>query len=238
LNPAKTPPLLLFRLFYALYAWPVFLLLGTAALPFLLLLPSLGARRTLVRRVAATALWLIGMRVRAINFDGLPHPCVVVANHESYLDGVVMAATLPPRFGFVIKREMRAVPGAGWLLERIGAQFVARNNVEGSARDALRVFRTAARGEALAFFPEGTFHREPGLLPFHNGAFAAAKRCGSPLIPVVIQGTRHCLQPGTLAPWPGEITLTALPAVPTLDMPSATALRDSTREIFLQHLPT
>jgi len=40
-------------------------------------------------------------------------PYVLVANHASYLDGVVMTAALPPRFGFVIKREMNDVPGAG-----------------------------------------------------------------------------------------------------------------------------
>jgi 1-acyl-sn-glycerol-3-phosphate acyltransferase len=58
----------------------------------------------------------------------------------------VLAALLPPQFSFVIKREMRAVPAAGWLLERIGAQFVDRVNAHASGRDARRMLRRASQG--------------------------------------------------------------------------------------------
>jgi 1-acyl-sn-glycerol-3-phosphate acyltransferase len=218
---------------YALYAWAAFLLLGLAAFPLLLLLPRLTQRRALIRRVARSALFLMGMRLTTRHLDGLPNPCVVVANHESYLDGVVLAATLPPHFGFVIKREMQGVPAAGWLLGRIGAFFVARNNAKGSARDALRVLRSAADGQALVFFPEGTFGLQPGLLPFHNGAFAAAERAGLPVVPVVIRGTRQRLAPGTLLPRPGAITIEALPAI-SQHLGAAPVLRDAARAAILQ----
>jgi 1-acyl-sn-glycerol-3-phosphate acyltransferase len=210
-----------------------FLLIGLSAFPLLLLLPQLSQRRTLIRAVARCALIVVGMRLSTHQLGSLPNPCVVVANHESYLDGVVLAATLPPHFGFVIKREMRAVPAAGWLLERIGALFVARNNVKGSARDALRVLRSAASGQALAFFPEGTFRHQPGLLAFHSGAFTAAERGGLPVVPLVIRGTRRRLSPGTLLPRPGRISIEALSAIdPGI---GATALRDVARAAILRH---
>jgi 1-acyl-sn-glycerol-3-phosphate acyltransferase len=234
--PPAPPPLPL-RLLYAGYAWPAFLLQAMVALLLLLLLPRLTQRRRLVRWVARNALRSIGMRIDIHGLAALPHPCVVVANHESYLDGVVLAATLPPHFGFVIKREMRSMPAAGWLLERIGAQFVARNNSRGSARDALRVLRSAANGEALAFFPEGTFKPQPGLLPFHNGAFTAAVRAGLPVVPLVLRGTRRRLPPGTLLPWPGKISLTALnPIAATHRESDVGALRDATRALFIEQL--
>lgn len=234
--PPAPPPLLL-RLVYACYAWPAFLLQALAALILLLVLPRLEQRRRLIRGVARNALLSIGMRIDVHHFGALPHPCVVVANHESYLDGVVLAATLPPHFGFVIKREMRSMPGGGWLLERIGAQFVARNNSRGSARDALRVLRSAANGEALAFFPEGTFKPQPGLLPFHNGAFAAAVRAGLPVVPLVLRGTRRRLPPGTLLPWPGRISVTALNPIAAAHRESDIgALRDATRALFVKQL--
>jgi 1-acyl-sn-glycerol-3-phosphate acyltransferase len=228
----SNPALLPLRLAYGLYAWSAFLLIGASTLPLLLLLPRLHQRRTLVRRVARCALFLLGMRVSTRSLDSLPNPCVVVANHESYLDGVVLAAILPPHFGFVIKREMRGVPAAGWLLERIGALFVARNNVKGSARDALRVLRSAASGQALAFFPEGTFRHQPGLLPFHNGAFTAAERGGLPVVPLIIRGTRRRLAPGTLLPHPGRISVEALPAIDAGG--NATAVRDAARNAILK----
>lgn len=236
--PPPPPPPLLLRLAYACYAWPAFLLLAAASLPILLVVPGLPRRRRLIRAVAATALRCIGMRVSAAGIDTLPHPCVVVANHESYLDGVVLAATLPADFGFVIKREMRAVPAAGWLLERIGAHFVHRGGAGRSARDARRVLRQAEQGEALVFFPEGTFHERPGLLPFRNGAFVAAQRAGLPLVPLIIRGTRRCLRPGTLTPWPGVIGVTVLrPLHVTLaGADGVAALRDKARALFIEHL--
>jgi 1-acyl-sn-glycerol-3-phosphate acyltransferase len=226
------------RLVYALYAWPAFLLLAAASLPVLLVLPGLHRRRRLIRRVAMLALHVIGMRLRAVGIGGLPHPCVVVANHESYLDGVVLAALLPPQFSFVIKREMRAVPAAGWLLERIGAQFVARGSAHASGRDARRVLRRASQGEALAFFPEGTFHEKAGLLPFRNGAFVTAQKAGVPVVPLVIRGTRRCLPPGSATPWPGAISVTAL-APMHAEHPGAhgvTVLREQTRALFVEQL--
>ena len=127
------------HLLYSLYAWGLFLALALLSLPFLLLLPTLGARRWLIRGVARAALTLAGMPLSIRATQAVPERCITVANHCSYLDGVVLCAVLPPRFGFVIKREMSAVPLAGWLLTRIGSQFVERSDRGGIARDARRL---------------------------------------------------------------------------------------------------
>jgi 1-acyl-sn-glycerol-3-phosphate acyltransferase len=102
---------------------------------------------------------------------------------------------------------------AGLLLARLGAQFVERGTKRGSARDTLRVLRAAERGGSLAFFPEGTFRAEPGLMRFHTGAFAAAERARAPVLPLVIRGTRHCLPPDTALVRFGLITVEALPLI-------------------------
>jgi 1-acyl-sn-glycerol-3-phosphate acyltransferase len=229
--------LLPFRLIYAVYALAIFLALALLALPPLAVIPSLAGRRRLVRWVGQAVLTLVGMPVRIRWYGPLPEPCIVVANHDSYLDGVVLAATLPPRFDFVIKREINSVPLAGFLLQRIGVQFVTRGNRAGSLRDALRVMRSATSGGSLAFFPEGTFPNEPGLLRFHTGAFTAAERSGAPVIPLVIRGTRHCLSPGTFLPQPGRITLETLaPLQPSSQSFDAAALRDAARAAILSAL--
>ena len=223
------------RVIYAVYATAVFLALALLALAPLAVLPTLAGRRRVIQWVGRAVLTLMGMPIRIRWYEPLPEPCIVVANHGSYLDGVVLAATLPPRFDFVIKREMKSVPLAGFLLKRIGVQFVTRGNRAGSLRDALRVIRSAAGGGSLAFFPEGTFHAEPGLLRFHTGAFAAAERSGAPIVPLVIRGTRHCLAPGTFLPRPGWIAIETL--APLRPMPGhpdgAAALRDAARAAIL-----
>ena len=223
------------RLIYGLYAAAAFLLLALLSLPLLALIPSLAGRRRLIRWTGRLSLTLMGMPVRVRWPTPLPDPCIVVANHCSYLDGVVLAAVLPPRFDFVIKREMAAVPLAGFLLRRIGVQFVTRGNQSGGSRDALRVIRSAARGGSLAFFPEGTFLHEPGLLRFHTGAFAAAERAGAPIAPLAIMGTRHCLAPGSILPRPGLISVTGLGILrPEPNHPDgAAALRDAARAAIL-----
>ena len=202
------------RLAYGLYAWTLFLAFGAAAVPVLLLTRSLSRRRAIVRALARCVLKLIGMRVRIRGLERIEPPCVVVANHSSYLDGVIMAAALPPSFSFVIKREMSSFPLAGTVLRRIGAEFVERQDHRRSAQDARRLMRNAELGQALVFFPEGTFSAEVGLLRFHMGAFAAAARADMAVIPVAIRGTRACLPPGHVLPRPGLIQVDVLAALP------------------------
>jgi 1-acyl-sn-glycerol-3-phosphate acyltransferase len=227
--------LLPLKLIYGVYAATAFMALAVLSLLPLALIPTLAGRRRLIQWVGRASLTLMGMPVRVHWQAGLPDPCIVVANHCSYLDGVVLAAVLPPRFDFVIKREMASVPLAGFLLRRIGVQFVTRGGRSGGSRDALRVIRSAERGDSLAFFPEGTFLREPGLLRFHTGAFAAAERAGAPVVPLAILGTRHCLTPGQILPRPGRISVTALgilrPQPAQAD--GAAALRDAARAAIL-----
>src|SRR6187399_3766585 len=115
------------RFVYGVYAAVLFLAVGLIALLGVLLMPTLPLRRGTARIAARSYFLLAGMPLRLRGTENLPAgQCVVVANHASYLDGVVMTAALPPRFGFVIKREMNNVPGAGLLLRRLGSEFVER----------------------------------------------------------------------------------------------------------------
>ena len=207
LNAARLTPL---RILYGLYAWLQFMLVGLGALLLLMLIAPLARRRALVRGTARLALRLAGMRLSAYGLSTLPDACVIVANHCSYLDGVVLQALLPARFAFVIKREMSAVPLAGLLLRRIGVEFVERSARQQVMRDTRRLLRQAQLGGSLVFFPEGTFSHEVGLLHFHIGAFAAAARANLPIIPLAIQGTRRCLPPGRPWPAPGHIEVRVL----------------------------
>jgi 1-acyl-sn-glycerol-3-phosphate acyltransferase len=225
---------------YGAYAYVVFVALGCAALLGTLIAPGLRRRRQIARAAARLFLHLAGMRLAVRGLERLPAAqCVVVANHASYLDGLVLTAALPPRFGFVIKREMADVPLAGLLLRRIGAEFVERFDRHKSAADARRVLRKAAAGQSLVFFPEGTFSRQPGLLKFHAGAFLTAARTGCPVVPAAVQGTRQALPPGRALPHAAAITVEFLPLVATSIDKSGTAateLRERAREAILHHL--
>jgi 1-acyl-sn-glycerol-3-phosphate acyltransferase len=228
------------RLLYALWVALAFLAVGVSALVLLLVVPGVARRRAAARRAARTFLWLAAMPLTVKHEERLPPgQCVVVCNHASYLDGPVLTAALPPRFGFVIKREMSAVPLAGSVLRRLGSEFVERFDRNQVSADARRLLQRASQGRSLVFFPEGTFDPRVGVHKFHTGAFASAVRAGCPLVPAVLRGTRRALWPGGALPRPGAIELEILPPIPP--EPGATseavpALRDAARAIILAAL--
>jgi 1-acyl-sn-glycerol-3-phosphate acyltransferase len=228
------------RLIYGLYAALLFLAVTLTALVGVILLPTLRLRRATARVAARTFFLLAGMPIRLVGTANLPPgQSVVVANHASYLDGVVMTAALPPRFGFVIKREMNDVPLAGLLLRRIGSEFVERFNRHKGGTDARRVLRTAASGHSLVFFPEGTFKPEVGLGKFHTGAFAIAAYAACPVVPAVILGTRRNMPATRVLPRPGPIEVRfgpAIAAAPVGDEDVAATLRDASRAAILSEL--
>jgi 1-acyl-sn-glycerol-3-phosphate acyltransferase len=228
------------RFVYGIYAIAVFLVMAICALLATLFLPGVHRRRAAARTAARAFLWVAGMPLTVRSLERLPQgQCVVVSNHASYIDGVVFTAALPPRFGFVIKREMNSVPLAGLLLRRLGSEFVERFNRHRGASDARRVLRTAVNGNSLVFFPEGTFTRTPGLLKFHSGAFLTAARAGCPVVPATVKGTRRSLPPTGGLPRPGRIIVEILEPVDAADESTdapAIELRDRAREAILQEL--
>jgi 1-acyl-sn-glycerol-3-phosphate acyltransferase len=162
-----------------------------------LFLPSLRRRRGVAGAFARAFLRLAGIRLELAGMERLPAvPCVVVANHASYIDGIVAVAALPPDFAFVIKKEMLRVPLAALLLGRLGSEFVERFDRHRGASDARRVLRIASTGQSLVFFPEGTFDESRQIRKFLAGAFAIAARLQMPIVPVAIHGTREVLPPG------------------------------------------
>jgi 1-acyl-sn-glycerol-3-phosphate acyltransferase len=221
---------------YGLAALLVFSLILVVAAILALLVPKLAWRRSVTSALARAALRVLGLRVSVEGLQSLPDgSCIVVANHSSYLDGVVLKAMLPPRFSFVIKREASRMPVAGFLMRRIGSEFVDRHSQGGRQRDARRVIKRAEQGHSLVFFPEGTFDEVPGLKRFHIGAFAAAVRGEMPVVPVVIHGARRALPNRAVIVRPGRIVVEILPALSS-EGTAAEVLRDETRCLILARL--
>lgn len=231
-HPTRRNPLFVLRF------WLSGLLFAVPASLLVTLLPGQDRRRRAARYTARTLLRLAGVGLRVKGLDRLPEgSCIVAGNHASYLDGIVLTAALPPRFGFVIKREVTKAPLVGWLLHRLGSEFVERFDKKAAHNDANRIIRRARTGGCLGVFPEGTFRREPGLRPFHLGAFLTATRAGLPVVPLVIRGARAILPADTWWPAAGTVEVELLqPVRPhgrTGD--AARVLREKVRERILAH---
>ncbi|HEY7499029.1 MAG TPA: AMP-binding protein [Vicinamibacterales bacterium] len=122
-------------------------------------------------------------------FDGA---AVIVANHASYLDVVLLLATLPVTVRFAAKAKLTTYPVLGTLIRRAGSVEVQR----GATAVADDLAATLRNGESLFVFPEGTFVRASGVMPFRLGAFHTAVDTGTPILPIAICGTRAVLPDG------------------------------------------
>lgn len=166
-------------------------------------------------------------------------PCVVVANHTSYLDGLALVAALPPGFAFVAKVELQTGIFAGPFLQKIGCVFVERFARQQGVEDARRIGELVRAGRTLVYFPEGTFTRVPGLRPFRLGAFLAAAEAGLPVVPVAIRGTRSILRDQDKLPHRGAVEVViGAPIWPDPALSpwnAALHLRDLARRHILQH---
>ena len=229
----------LFGMLYGIYAWIAFVVCVVFAILVALFVPGLDRRRRWVTAISRTPFILAGIHTSVRGLEKLPTgSCIVVANHSSYIDGVLVQAYLPPRFSYVIKGEMGRVPVVGFLLRRIGSKFVERFDTSGSARDARQLLKAASAGESLGFFPEGTFVTEPGLGRFRPGAFAAAIKAGVPVVPIVISGTRHVLPAGRFLPRRGHFAIDILNPIDRSDPAYADsrALAEAARASILEVL--
>ncbi len=181
---------------YAGYAWSVFAVAALLTWTAIALLPGFGLRQRAARLGARLAVLLSATPLTVRGGEHLPadRPFVLVANHASYLDAIVLTATIGQPVAFVAKRELRQRFFARVMLDRLGTRFVDRFDLRRSVKDSERLLETLHQGRSLAFFPEGTFTRAAGLRPFRSGAFVVAAQAGTPVVPVAIRGTRSMLR--------------------------------------------
>jgi 1-acyl-sn-glycerol-3-phosphate acyltransferase len=155
--------------------------------------------------------WLAKLAATPIKIHGLQNlppenrACIYVANHASYLDGPVIINALPRIVRFVAKSELKQRWLSQWFLNHIEAEYIERFDVEKSLEDLNRLCDSARKNHGLFFFPEGTFERRQGLLPFHLGAFFIAAKANLPVVPITIRGTRSILRANTWLPSQGAI---------------------------------
>ncbi len=225
----------------ALYALRVYLAFGLL-FPFALLTAALAGPAASWRVGGAVCrLFLRAADIPLLirNADRMPAgPVVLVANHTSYLDAVVLVALLAPRvFSFVAKREFQDNALMRALLRGFGTIFVERFDVQKSAEHADVMVEAARAGASIAIFPEGTLTRNTGLMAFRAGAFQVAAQAGLPVVPVALRGVRSVLRDGT---WyarraPVVVTVCAPIAPDGKDWAATLRLRDRARAEILKH---
>jgi len=227
------------RLLFGLHAMAMLIVvLLILFCPLLILAPTLNLRRAIGRFGvrAWLAAGLVPFRVRGLEHLP-PGPCIVVCNHASYLDGILVTAALPGRFTFLVQHGAADWPYIGWIIKRMGVTFVNRGSVRAAAQATRELIDRIQNGESFTIFPEGTFRQPAALLPFHSGAFMVAARAGVPVVPAALRGSRAMYgEKQKLFRWhPISIELCE-PVRPRGDSREAVQdLRDAARAAILRH---
>lgn len=146
--------------------------------------PKLNAQQRQIR-VQQWSLDLLHILGVDLEIEGeSPSSGLIVANHISWLDILVLNAATPVRF--VSKSDVRHWPVLGTLVAAAGTLFIER----GSRRETLRVAHQMAahleQGHVLALFPEGTTSNGLQLLPFHANLLQAAIHAHCTVTPVAL----------------------------------------------------
>lgn len=191
---------------FAAYAWTIFAILALIVVGLVTLLPRLELRWRAARGSARLLARLTGTAITVHNLDRLPpQPSIVVSNHPSWLDPVVLGVVLPCTFRFIATSALERQVFAGFVLGRLDTQFVERREPGAALTDTERLAAAVRAGRSIVIFPEGGLARRPGLRPFRMGAFVAAAEAGAPVVPVGIRGTRSILPPRSTFPRHGAV---------------------------------
>jgi fatty-acyl-CoA synthase len=238
------------EMLYGVYVW---LIVALVLVPgWLLVLLQSGRNRTtrafgILRFMCREGLPLLRLKPRV---EGLEHlteaerrlkedgrSFLLVSNHASYLDPVVVTAVCPFTFRFVSKSEAASWPLIGTFVRKCGFLTVNRKDPSESARVSDNIAQELKQGIAVHVFPEATFTPDAGLRPFQMGAFKAAVEARCPILPLTLAGTRKVFRDGTKLPRHAPIRVTVSPPIwPQGDSwREMVRLRDAVREEFLKY---
>ena len=187
---------------------------------------SLGAALGLLRRDRQLAvrtgvglgcdalLTLSGVRLEVTGQHhlALARPAIVVANHQSAIDPVVLASLLRSDFTVIAKREARFDPRALVGSAVLDPVYIDRSNSAQARASLAAVGDRIASGTSLLIFPEGTRSATRRLAPFRKGAFHLAVATGVPIVPIVLHNTGDVLPKGARVIRPGVVRVEILPA--------------------------
>ncbi len=227
-------------LLYACYCWLALVCGGALLWCGLMVLPRGVKCWRLAGRAVRGICRAIGIDLQTGGQTNIPvgRQYLVVSNHMSYLDSIVLTGVLPEQCNFVAKAELARNPFLRPALKKLEVFWVDRFDAVQGVADTRKIDEGVGRGMRPLFFAEGTLQRMPGLLPFQMGAFVTACRTQLPVVPVIIQGTRNILRGGSWFPRRGRVQVTALPPCQPAgtDWQCAIELRDRVRREMLQRL--
>ena len=235
---------------YQVYAWlvliPIGLLLTLLTGWVTVLVAMIWSPRVASRYIAANwgrlICWMTPVWVTVEGAENADpgRTYVVACNHQSQYDIFLVYGWLKLDLKWVLKAELRRVPGVGIGCEKAGHIFVERGNTEQTRKSISDALERVGDGVGVLFFVEGTRSQNGKLRPFKKGAFRVATSQNLPVLPVTIIGTRDIQKPKSMMIFPGKVRMVIHPAIEVDGGEGAADIRElmtKTRAAIVSALP-
>jgi 1-acyl-sn-glycerol-3-phosphate acyltransferase len=203
----------LFQIYVWLFIYPVAWIWTALIAITVTILTWLGAGAWADKYVARLwgrfILWITFVRVKIHQQHRIDkgQSYVIVANHQSIYDILVVYGYLPLVFKWVMKIELRKTPFIGFTCHLMGHIFVDRKNRRAAVKTMQQAGKKLTGGTSVFFFPEGTRNQGENLMPFKKGAFKMSESLGLPILPLTIKGASQVMPTNSFRILPGTITL-------------------------------
>jgi len=132
---------------------------------------------------------------------------IYVSNHLSYLDILVLLATIPDNIRMVYRSEISKIPVFGWAMLACGFISIDRTNIKSAIRSLEKGAKKIKKGISILIFPEGTRSPDGKTGEFKRGMFLLAEQSGADIIPVSISGTYELLKRDTYKVKSGKVNI-------------------------------
>ena len=146
--------------------------------------------------VVRLLIWLVSRlfyRVRHKNMHFIPKEggALIVSNHVSYLDALLLSAACPRLIRFVMEEDYANYPPVARFLRRAGVIPINATRGNTIRRAFNEIEQALKEGELVCIFPEGRLTPDGEVQPFMRGMEVILKRCPVPVIPVALKGLWH-----------------------------------------------
>ena len=172
----------------------------------------------------------LGIHVRKNIFDiknlDLKNPSIIIVNHSSFLD-ILLVLMLSPKIIIMVKEWVYRSPLFGYFVRYAGYIY----SETGAERNLDKIKRKINEGYSIAIFPEGTRSPDGKIMRFHKGAFYLAQELKLDVTPVMIHGAHYVLPKNDYYVKPGSLNIKVLPRIKSNDHSWGETYRERTKSI-------
>ncbi len=152
----------------------------------------------IIAKIKFLIIFKLFFRLKVTGQQNIPQggPFIIVANHSSLLDPIILGISVRPKVIFVAAAYLFKIGWLGYLLREANSVPIYRENNTNNIKSIKQILKILQRNGVLGIFPEGGVDRQKDDLPIKAGAAYLATKTGVPIIPIKIKGADKVLPRG------------------------------------------